>query len=127
MDFLRALVTKGLLQEDDIASIQQEAEQLGTTVESVLIKRGMDPAAILEVKSEALRIPSRTLESASVPFEVLNYVPEDSARHYHFAPLGIKDNVLEVGITNPDNLEAIDALNFISSKNNIPYKLQTIS
>jgi type IV pilus assembly protein PilB len=35
--------------------------------------------------------------------------------------------VLEVGITDPDNIEALDALNFISSKSGLPYKVFLIS
>jgi hypothetical protein len=62
-----------------------------------------------------------------IPFD-LRYIPEESARHYRFAPLGrIADGVLEVGVTDPDNLEARDALTFISAKVGMPYKLFFIS
>jgi hypothetical protein len=66
-----------------------------------------------------------------LPFDILRYVPEESARHYRFAraPLGrpLSDGVLEVGITDPDNLEARDALTFISAKVGMPYKLFLIT
>jgi hypothetical protein len=52
----------------------------------------------------------------NVPFDVLRFVPEESARYYRFAPLGVADGALEVGVTDPDNLEARDALTFISAK-----------
>jgi len=42
-------------------------------------------------------------------------------------PIGVKDGVLEVGATNPNDLEARDALNFISSRIGMPYKLFLIS
>ena len=58
---------------------------------------------------------------------ILDYIPEESALHYKFVPLGVKDNVLEVGLVDPDNIEARDALNFISSKINLPYKIYLIS
>ena len=35
--------------------------------------------------------------------------------------------MLEVGIVDPDNIEARDALNFIAAKKNIPYKMFLIS
>ena len=43
--------------------------------------------------------------------------------HYKFVPIGLQDNVLEVGILDPDNIEARDALNFISAKINLPFKI----
>jgi type IV pilus assembly protein PilB len=42
-------------------------------------------------------------------------------------PLGVADGVLEVGVTDPDNLEARDALTFISGKIGMPYKIFLIS
>jgi hypothetical protein len=63
----------------------------------------------------------------SVPFDILRFVPEESARHYRFAPLGVVDGALEVGITDPDNLEARDALTFISAKVGMPYKIFLIT
>jgi len=62
-----------------------------------------------------------------VPFEVFKYIPEESALHYKFVPLGVSDNVLEVGILDSDNLDALDALNFISSNADTPFKIYLIS
>ena len=41
-------------------------------------------------------------------------------------PLGLKDNVLEVGIVDPARTDSLDALQFISSRNQMPYKLFVI-
>jgi type IV pilus assembly protein PilB len=57
----------------------------------------------------------------------LKYIPEESAKYYHFAPIGISDGVLDVGITDPENIQAIDALQFITSRVNMPFKLYLIS
>lgn len=72
-------------------------------------------------------IPIRTLEGKKIPFEVLKYIPEESALYYQFAPVGLKDGVLEVGMVDPDNLEARDALRFIAAKENLPFKIFLIS
>ena len=42
-------------------------------------------------------------------------------------PLALEDGVLEVGMTSPENLEAREALQFISSNLNIPFKIFLIS
>ena len=67
-------------------------------------------------------VPVRTLEGdVQIPYEILDHIPEDSATHYKIVPLGIVDGVLEVGMINPDDLEAVDALNFIARKIGLPF------
>jgi len=72
-------------------------------------------------------IPERSLGEVKIPYEVLRYIPEESAEHYRFAPLGVVDDVLEVGMVDPDNISAIDALNFIARKTGTPFKIFRIT
>jgi len=73
-------------------------------------------------------IPVKNLNTSDrIPFDVLRFVPEDSAAHYRFLPLEVKDGVLEVGMVDPDDIEARDALHFITSKTNLPFKIYLIS
>ncbi|MEI8175140.1 MAG: GspE/PulE family protein, partial [bacterium] len=44
-----------------------------------------------------------------------------------FAPFNLTDGILEVGVIDPDNIQAMDALQFISAKLNIPFKIFLIS
>ena len=127
MNLLPILVEKEIIEEGDISSIKEEASASSETIESVLTKRGIDPYVILQIKSEHLNIPTWKLGDEKVPFSVFKYIPEESALHYKFVPIGVKDNVLEVGITDPDNIEALDALNFISTKIDMPYKIYLMS
>ena len=59
--------------------------------------------------------------------DALKYISEDSAIHYNFAPVALKDGVLEVGVIDPENIQAMDALQFISNKLGIPFKIFLIS
>ena len=77
--------------------------------------------------SKNLDIPVRDLGGKNVPFDILKYVPEESAEHYGFVPVGMKDGVLEVGIIDEDNIGAKDAISFIASRLGIPYKIFLIS
>src|SRR3989344_1355683 len=72
-------------------------------------------------------VPTRSLEGVEVSGKIFEYIPQESAEHYRIVPIGVKDGVLEVGATNPNDLEARDALNFISSRIAMPYKLFLIS
>jgi type IV pilus assembly protein PilB len=62
-----------------------------------------------------------------IPGEILSIIPEESASFYEFVPLNVREGVLEVGIVDPDNIKARDALNFISARIKMPFKLYLIS
>ncbi len=71
--------------------------------------------------------PTKNLKDIEISGKVLEYIPQESVEHYRIIPIGVKDGILEVGAINPNDLEARDALNFISSRIGMPYKLFLIS
>lgn len=127
MDLLQLLISSGAVEAGRAEDIKQELAQPGADPEAVLVKMGVPLSAILKVKGEYYGLPTREMGESSVPFDVLRFIPEESARHYRFAPLGVVDGALEVGITDPDNLESRDALTFISAKVGVPYKVFLIT
>lgn len=110
-----------------MAFIQTEAQESGKPVEDILRERGITAAQIAHAKSELLHIPRKEIGDKEIPFEILKYIPEESAVHYKIIPIQIKDGALEVGVVDPDNIEARDALNFISAKVNMPFKIFVVS
>ncbi len=127
MSFLNILAQNNVITKDDIEFINQEAQTSGKSVEDILRDKGVTPQVIIKAKGEYLHIPTKLVGDEDIPFEILKYIPEESATHYKFAPLGVVDGVLEVGLVDPDNIEARDALNFISTKINLPFKVFLIS
>ena len=73
------------------------------------------------------KIPVRDLGGKRVSPEILKYIPEESAVNYQFVPIGIKDGILEIGIVDPDNIEARNAVSFIGDKLGLPFKFFLIS
>lgn len=127
MSFIDYLTQKGVIDSKEAESLlQKEDHENGDAVE-ILSKQGMDKQRLMELKSEYFNMPTRTVETQEIPLNTLKLIPEESARHYQFAPIAFEDDVLTVGMVDPDNLEARDALQFISSKLNIPFKFFLIS
>jgi type IV pilus assembly protein PilB len=75
----------------------------------------------------AVQVPERKITDGKIPYEVLRYIPEESAAHYRIAPLAVQEGVLEVGMTDPDSIQGVDALNFISRATGMPFKVFRIS
>ena len=71
--------------------------------------------------------PLRALGDGKIPYDILRYIPEESAAHYKLAPLKVEDGVLEVGMVDPDDIHGLDALNFIARNTGMPFKIFQIS
>ncbi len=128
MDVPTLLKQKGIIDDKTLSAVSEEVERGGVSLEQALLKRGVSAEDILTATGEYYNIPTRRLDSGeAVPYEILKYIPEESARHYHYVPLAVVEGVLEVGTTDPDSLEGIEALNFITGRTGIPYKLFLIS
>ncbi len=127
MSFLDILARDKIITKDDVGYIVEEAQSGDASIEQILRQRGINEETILKAKGEFLEIPSRTIGEKEISYDILKYIPEESASHYKIIPLGVKDNTLDVGFVDPDNIEARDALNFISQKNGMPYKIFLVS
>jgi len=127
MSILDILAQKEIIKRGDVSRIKEEADTAGVPLEQVLLKRGVNEDAILDAKGQYYNIPTRNLEGQQIAYAILKNISEDSALHYNFVPIGVKDGLLEVGIVDPENIEARDALNFIASKLGMPFKLYLIS
>lgn len=128
MSFLEELVKKKFIESADINEIKNLAnEKYQGDLDLALIDRGIDEKDILEAKGEYYAMPIRAVDTKELSMSILNYIPEESASHYRFAPLSMKDGVLEVGVSDPGNSESMNALQFISAKLGVPFKIYLIS
>jgi len=128
MSFLEELVKKGLINDAQVAEIKTKAKDKHEgSIDEALIEAGVPEDSITIARGEYLNIPSQKVNVKEIPFDVLKYIPQDSASHYGFAPFGLVDGVLQVGVTDAENIQAMDALQFLSAKNGLPFKIFIIS
>ena len=126
MNLLGLLVDKDLLSVDDRRAIEADVLAKRPLAEA-LADHGVVLADALAEAGKIYGLPTRILGDPPAAEESLGYIPIDSARHYGFVPLDVVDGALEVGITDPDNIEAFDALQFISGKIGMPYVMFLIT
>ena len=128
MTFLEHLAGQGIITDNQISEVVRLAEEKhGGNIDAMLVELGLDEGKLLSLKGAYFKMPTKEVDLKLVTAETLKYIPEDAAKHYMFVPLGLTDGVLEVGIVNPDNIGALDAIQFITSNLNIPYKVFLIS
>jgi len=127
MSLSEILISKNIVSKEDLTEFEKQAKKENVPLEDILIKNGISEDTVVEAKSEALNIPFQKIKEINIPFEILKYVPEETSRFYKFIPLSFEEGVLNIGMVYPDNLAAREALRFIVSKSNIPFKIFVIS
>lgn len=127
MLFIDVLLNKGVINQETLSDIYRISRENGKSLESVLMEKGVKSEDIIKAKGESLNMPYRVITDAKIPFDVLRYVPEETAMHYKFISIGVDGKTLEIGMMNPEDIEAKDAMQFLFSRIGIKYKIFVIS
>ncbi len=127
MSFLDKLAEEKIIKQSELEEISLRLAEGNTDVDDILIAKGVKEDVIVKLKSEYSNVPMRRIDIRAISFDVLKYIPEESATYYKFVPIGVTQGVLEVGLLDPDNLDTRDALQFIASKIGMPFKMFVIS
>ncbi len=124
---LDILTASGDITAEEAANVRKEAAQKSISIEKALLERGFSDDLVLRAKSEAIGVPIYALNGKKVNFDILKLIPEESARHYQFVPLGQEDSAILIGMINPESIDAKEAVNFIATRINQPFRIYLIS
>jgi len=123
MDIFRQLLASGALTQDAVSALAPLIDEQGVSYEKALIDYGLSKDVVRNALATEYGVKSYVLgQEDKIHADVLRFIPEESARHYRIVPLSVEDDVLIIGANDPENLQVREVLNFISSKNNLPYK-----
>ncbi len=121
------LVSKNVIDLAEAGRVREEAREKNISLEELLYQRGVSEPDLADAKSQVTGYPIRSLEGAEVPFDLLRQLPEESARFYQMIPLGSEEGYFDVGMLNPDDTAALEALKFIATRANLPARIFIIT
>lgn len=128
MALIEELVKKGILEKEKAASLEEEMKTSGKKEEELILEKGILPEDFLfELKSGYLKIPFKKIRPEDVSLEILEQIPEETARFYQMVPLAKKENVLEVGMVYPEDLASQEALSFLARRRKFTYQVFLIT
>lgn len=128
MSLVQHLFENGYLEESKTKQLQKISEEKfsGDIFKAIADDKELDQDEILKAESQYFGLPSLRVDPKLLDPKLLSYIPEESVRQYRILPVGFEDKVLLVGIVNPADTQAMDAIQFISTKSKVPYKLFVI-
>lgn len=122
MDILETLQTQGLITAEVAADIEAAVAD-GAMLEDALLARNLPRDTVRSVIASSYGVPAYALaDGERIPDSVLAYIPVDAAKNYQIIPLKVEDDVLLVGVNEPDDIRLREVLSFISGRHGIPYK-----
>ena len=128
MSLIKELAKKGLITKEKASSLEFEVRESGKKEEELLLERRIvEEDVLFNLKSENLKIPLKEAEERDVSLEILELLPEDTAKNYQMIPIGKKDKLLEIGMIYPEDLKAQEALKFLSRQLKFKYKVFLIT
>ncbi|NCN52674.1 type II/IV secretion system protein [Candidatus Parcubacteria bacterium] len=124
MNLLSLLQEKNIVDASTLAKAKERVEKESLSEEAALLASGVPADTLRNAIGEYYALPSRELsEEASIDADIIRYIPEESAEHYRMLPLAVEDDVLIVGVVDPDIYGLTDALAFLTTKYHMPYRL----
>ena len=98
--------------------MKREALISDSTAESIIWKQRLaDDKAVAQLKSATMRVPLKGVDPATIDEKLLSLIPEDTARTYATIPLSFANDLLVVGMLNPDDPKAQEAIKFVARQN----------
>jgi general secretion pathway protein E/type IV pilus assembly protein PilB len=105
------LVDMGLVTEDQLAPIRQEADSTGEgVVDTLVTKRILTSANVAQAKAAQFGVEFVELKDMRLADDVLSSIPRHVAKKFNVVPIYRHDNAVTVALADPSDLDTIDGL-----------------
>ena len=125
---LQTLVGQNLLSSDVAEELRKRAVEEKRTLEELMIEdKLIDEEKLNAVKAELLEVTAADLKGKDIPDKVLKLIPREVAENYQMVAFQKIGKELHVGLVNPQNFKAIEAVDFLAQKSDLKVKYYIIS
>jgi len=127
-DILNILIQKNLISQNQLAEIDQEAKEKNqNTLDLILEKQLIDEEEYTKAKAEAYSISYENLMEKRIEEGALNTISSEVAENYKIVCFEKDDEKIKIGIIDPENFKAIEAVDFLAKEENLEAEYYLIS
>ena len=125
---LNSLVAKSLISQEVANKVLSDSASINKKVEDIIADRGLvRDVELAKTKAEIVGVPYTPVDSESISDEVLQLIPENTATTYKAVPIRLDGQMLVVGMSDPQDPQAQEALRFIAKQNQLSLGVYLIS
>lgn len=111
------LIKAGFMSEGDIVVLENLAQAQNKDFGQIIVDQGiMTQDKLLNFKSSVYHLPIVRLEETDLDKEALKEIPEDTVMFYKVVPFAKDNGILKVGIIDPEDNNALEALKFVAGR-----------
>src|SRR3989339_102400 len=123
---LNILKRDNLIREEQIEEIKKEISKDSSKFDEFLNKI-IDNEKIVKAKAEFYNLPYMDITEMDISEGVLNVISGEVAENYHIICFDKIGRTIKVGIVDPDNFKAVEAVNFLVNKKGMDVEYFMIS
>ncbi len=128
LSFDNFLVEKGFLTKENLIKARAESATAHRNLFDYLVnERYVTEEDLTAARGLFFNLPYVDLRNKTVSKEILAIASKETMSNYKFVPFELDNNVLKVGLTDPTNLAALEALEFLAQKNRYRAEIYIIS
>jgi len=117
ISFFDLLLQKKLFPEEVLRAAEAEAKKFKMSVEQQLVvQKLMKEDEIAKLKAEYAGMEVKDLSDTPIDQTIVEIIPEDVAEHYKVVAFGGNDTEIFVGIVDPLDFQAIEAVQFLAKE-----------
>ncbi len=123
VSFETFLLEKGFLTKDNLIKARAESTTAHRNLFDFLVsERYLTEEDLTKARGLFFNLPYVDLHNVTIPKNIVGTASKETISNYKFIPFELAGNVLKVAVTDPTNIAALEALEFLSQKNN--YKIE---
>ena len=123
--FQHGFVTEPVFQrlQKYILEQSQSSKGKGDAAKFLTVEKILDEEQIAQARAAFFSLPYIDLRKTTVASEVMSVIPKESIVFYNLAPFELHGTILKVALTDPTNIQALQALEFLGQKQNLQIQL----
>ncbi|MCX6796622.1 MAG: GspE/PulE family protein [Candidatus Falkowbacteria bacterium] len=114
---LELLLKKNVISSDQAVAVLNEIKKEEKSIEELLLEKKISNSENLaQVKAEAYGLPYLNLTETEIGENTLNIIPHQVAENYKIICFEKINQAIKVGLTDPENFKAIEAVDFLAKE-----------
>jgi len=114
---LKSLVDAKLLSAVDAGKITKDTAVFKKSAEALIYQRNLvKEEEVIKIKAQLLGIPYKKIDVSQISLDLLKLVSAETAKTYKMFPISRDQNMLVVGMVDPDSLQAQEALKYVAKQ-----------
>jgi type IV pilus assembly protein PilB len=119
-EIIKTLIEKNLLTPEQAEGIKTQSQASGKSIDEVLLNYDqIDQEELTDIKAEILSLPVAHLLDEKISENALNLIPKEVAENYKIICFEKEYGQIKIGMIDPENFKAIEAINFLAKEESL--------